>query len=148
MSAKTVKSTAEAEVRELLDSWFAAILAADISAIMSHYAPDTVAYDAVQQLQFLGTEAYGRHWQSCLEMCPGPMIFEPGDVTVVAGDDVAYSHGLVRCGGTDKDGNTKTSWMRFTSGYRKAKGKWAIYHEHFSAPFDMESGKALFELEP
>ena len=29
--------------------------------------------------------------------------------------------------------------------YRRA---WRIAHEHFSAPFDPESGKALFDLEP
>jgi PhnB protein len=32
--------------------------------------------------------------------------------------------------------------------FRKTNGTWMIVHEHFSAPFDPESGKALFDLEP
>jgi hypothetical protein len=32
--------------------------------------------------------------------------------------------------------------------FRKTKRKWMIVHEHFSAPFDLESGKALLNLEP
>jgi ketosteroid isomerase-like protein len=35
-----------------------------------------------------------------------------------------------------------------TFGCRKTNGKWKIAHEHFSAPFDPVSGKALFDLQP
>jgi ketosteroid isomerase-like protein len=38
--------------------------------------------------------------------------------------------------------------MRATVCCRNAGGRWRIAHEHFSAPFDMESGKALLGLEP
>jgi ketosteroid isomerase-like protein len=38
--------------------------------------------------------------------------------------------------------------MRATVGHRKTNGKWMIVHEHFSAPFNMESGKALLGLKP
>jgi hypothetical protein len=32
--------------------------------------------------------------------------------------------------------------------FGKTNGKWMIVHEHFSAPFDPESGKSLLNLEP
>lgn len=32
--------------------------------------------------------------------------------------------------------------------FGKTNGKWMIVHEHFSAPFDLESGKVLLNLEP
>jgi ketosteroid isomerase-like protein len=38
--------------------------------------------------------------------------------------------------------------MRGTIGYRKTDGTWLVVHEHWSAPFDIESGKALFDLQP
>jgi ketosteroid isomerase-like protein len=38
--------------------------------------------------------------------------------------------------------------MRATVCFRKTNGEWMIVHEHFSAPFDPQSGKALCELEP
>jgi ketosteroid isomerase-like protein len=37
--------------------------------------------------------------------------------------------------------------MRVTFCCRKAAGRWKIAHEHFSAPFDPESGKVL-DLQP
>ena len=36
--------------------------------------------------------------------------------------------------------------MRVTVRFRKTNGTWMIVHEHFSAPFDPESGKALLDL--
>lgn len=38
--------------------------------------------------------------------------------------------------------------MRGTVCYRKLGGQWLVTHEHFSAPFDMESGKTMFDLAP
>jgi ketosteroid isomerase-like protein len=64
-------------------------------------------------------------------------------LNVVAGDDVAFATALNRCGGTGENGEEKAGWMRMTAGYRKTSGKWTIVHEHFSAPFDMETLKVL-----
>jgi ketosteroid isomerase-like protein len=114
---------------------------------VSHYAPDIVAFDAIAQLQFKGVEAYRKHWEACLSMCPGPMIFEIHELTITAADDVAFGHYLTRCGAIE-NGEEKASWMRVTVGYRKTNGEWMIVHEHFSAPFDPHSSKALLELEP
>lgn len=38
--------------------------------------------------------------------------------------------------------------MRVTQCLQKLGGQWLIVHEHFSAPFEMDSGKALFDLKP
>jgi ketosteroid isomerase-like protein len=144
----TAKTNPEADVRNLLDSWLAAVRASDVGRILTHYAPDIVSYDAVAQLQFRGTEAYGKHWQACLEMCSGPGLFEIADLEIAAAGDVAFSRNLLHCGGTDETGEMKTSWMRMTTGYRKKSGKWSIVHEHFSVPFEMPGGKAMLGLEP
>ena len=144
----TGEATAEAEIRELLDDWIAAVRAQDVDRIVSHYAPDILAFDAVSQLRFKGVDAYKEHWRKCLALSPGPMIFEIHDVSVVAGDDVAFCHCLNRCGATLNNGGEKTSWMRGTIGYRKTEGRWLVVHEHWSAPFDIASGKALFDLQP
>jgi ketosteroid isomerase-like protein len=42
----------------------------------------------------------------------------------------------------------RTPWMRATVCYRKLHGKWMVVHEHWSAPSDIESGKALLDLQP
>ncbi|HTH44099.1 MAG TPA: nuclear transport factor 2 family protein [Oxalicibacterium sp.] len=139
---------AQAAVHRAIDSWQQAATAGDLQRIMTHYAPDVLAFDAVSQLQFKGVEAYRAHWAACLEMCKGPMIFEIHELALTVRGDVSFAHYLTRCGGTAEDGQQKTSWMRATVCHRLIGGAWLIVHEHFSVPFDMQSGKAIFDLEP
>lgn len=148
MDAVAYKVTPADEIRDLIDQWLRSVRAKDVDGIVSHYAPDIVAYDAISQLQFKGADAYRKHWEACLTMCPGPMVFDIKDLNIAAGDDVAFCHCLNRCGGTGENGEEKSAWMRVTVGYRKIDGRWVVVHEHFSSPFDMESGKALFDLQP
>jgi uncharacterized protein (TIGR02246 family) len=148
MNTETAKATAEAEIRELVENWLKAVRTRDIDGVVSHYAPDIVAFDAIARLQFKGVEAYRKHWEACLSLCPGPTIFEIHDLNIAASDDLAFCHCLNRCGATDESGKEKASWMRATVCYRKINGTWRAVHEHWSAPFDMESGKALLDLEP
>jgi len=148
MDTAAYKLRAEDEIRDLIDQWHESVLARDLDGIVSHYAPDILAYDATARLQFKGVDEYRRHWEACFAMCPGPMIFEMHDLTIVAGEDVAFCHCLNRCGATRENGEDSTSWMRVTVGFRKIDGRWKVVHEHFSAPFDPESGKALFDLQP
>jgi uncharacterized protein (TIGR02246 family) len=148
MHAETSRATAESQIRALIDSWTSAVRSRDVDRVLAHYAPDVLAFDAVSHLEFRGREAYGRHWRACLDLCPGPMVFEVHDLSVTAAHDIAYGHFLSRCGGTDASGELKSSWFRATECYRRTNGQWVIAHEHFSVPFDMESGKALLDLTP
>jgi uncharacterized protein (TIGR02246 family) len=148
MEAAAYKVTSVGEVRELIDRWVTASRAKDIDRIMSCYAPDVRAFDAIAALQFKGVEAYRKHWEACLAMCPGPMTFEIHHLNITAGDDMAFCHYLGRCGGTDEHGEEKAGWFRVTVCCRKTNGQWRVVHEHFSAPFDPQSGKALLDLKP
>jgi SnoaL-like domain len=60
----------------------------------------------------------------------------------------ATDHGLVRIGGTLKNGNRAERWLRSTTCFRKIAGNWLIVHDQLSVPLDLESGKALLNLEP
>src|SRR3546814_5465679 len=93
-TATTDETRAEAEIRELVDGWSKAVRALDVDAIMAHYAPEMVAYDAIAALRFRGAEAYRAHWAMCLSLCPGPMVFEVADLSVAAAGDLAFAHGL------------------------------------------------------
>jgi len=115
---------------------------------MALYADDIVSFDAVKALQFKGKAAYRAHWQECLEMCPGPHIFEFHELDIEASQEVAFAHWLAHCGGTNDKGETQACWMRVTACYRQESGLWQIIHEHWSAPFDMMTGTALFGLQP
>lgn len=146
----TTATQQQQDIRAVLESWRQAAVARDIPRVVSHYMPDIVAFDAVQQLQFKGADAYGKHWTACMEMCPavGETVFDMDQLTIVADERVAYAHYLIHCGHREDDGNEKTCWMRVSVGLRRTGQGWKIAHEHFSSPFDMESGKALFEAKP
>lgn len=138
----------QTQLKALLDSWVKANLAKNLDAIIGHYAADVRAFDAILQLQFKGLDAYRAHWQQCLEMCPGAMDFQVRELQQQASVDLGYGHFLLYCAGTDAEGNSQGSWMRVTQCYGKRDGAWKIVHDHFSAPFDPESGTALFGLTP
>lgn len=147
MDTLSTLARTESELRSQLEDWAHAVRAKDVDRIFTHYAPDIVAFDAIAQLQFKGADAYRKHWETCMTMCSGPMIFELHDLQITAGDDLAFVHGLNRCGGTGPDGKEMSGWMRMTACFRKQHGKWRVVHEHFSAPFDPQSDKTLW-LEP
>ncbi|MBE0532566.1 MAG: nuclear transport factor 2 family protein [Rhodospirillales bacterium] len=148
MTNRKIETTAEDEIRVAVDGWVEAVQKRDLDRIMSYYAPDVVSFDAILALQFKGRDAYRKHWQACLDMCTSEMAFEVRELTVAADRDVAFCHYLLSCGGTKEDGEKEVGWMRATVCYRSIGRRWLIVHEHFSAPFDMESGKALLNLVP
>jgi ketosteroid isomerase-like protein len=147
MALHMTRTDVQAPVRALIEDWAQAARASDIDGIMAAYAPDILSFDAIAQLQFKGIDADWKHWEACIATCPSP-IFEIHDLGIETGDGVAFGHYLLRCGATRDDGKEQTGWMRVTVCCRKTSGRWLIAHEHFSVPFDMESGKALLGLEP
>lgn len=148
MALQMTRSDAGAEIRGLIEGWAKAVRASDIDAIMAAYAPDILSFDAIAQLQFTGAEAYRNHWEACLAMCSGPTTFEIHHLGLEASGDVAFGYYLLRCGGTGPDGKEQSGWMRATVCCRKTGGKWLVAHEHFSAPFEPSSGRAMLDLEP
>lgn len=136
------------EVRAVLDGWLDAVRAGDVDRICAYYAEHLRAFDAVAQLQFAGRESYREHWGVCLAAAPGPMVFELHDVHIEADGTLAFSHFLSRCGVIEKDQSEKTSWFRGTQCYRRTADGWQIVHEHFSLPFDMQTGAMLFDATP
>ncbi|MBY4899150.1 nuclear transport factor 2 family protein [Cupriavidus sp. AU9028] len=135
-------------IRDMLEDWRQACLTRDVARVMTHYANDIVAFDAIGALQFKGIEAYGAHYAACMQMCPGAMVFEIHQLQLHTENQIGYGHYLLRCGHQQEDGSEAASWMRVTVGLRRTDQGWRIAHDHFSAPFDPESGKTVFDLQP
>ena len=62
------------------------------------------------------------------------MVFEFNSMDITAGDDVAFVTALMRCSGTEKNGEKIALEFRLTIGLRKVGGQWTITHEHHSIP--------------
>jgi ketosteroid isomerase-like protein len=81
---------------------------------MSIYEPGDalVAYDIVAPLQYTGFKAYKKDYQEFLDQFEGPVDVTYPDVKILAGDTVAFSHGLERMTGTLKNGQKFDAWVR------------------------------------
>ena len=138
----------EADIRQRLDKAVAALRAMDLEGVMSLYAPDIVSFDIVPPLRHVGADAKRKNWVHAFAMYQRPLGYEIRDLTITLGDDVAFGHSLNRVSGTLKNGNKTDFWLRWTTCFRKIDGNWLIAHDQVSVPLDLESGRALLNLEP
>ena len=142
------KTKNEAAIRELINGFVSAIRAKDIDGVMSVFAPQVVSFDFSPPLQHGGGKTFSNRWQELFESYQSPIDYEVRDLSITAGDDVAFSHSLNRVSGTMKNGQKSDRWLRWIACYLKTNGKWLIVHEHVSVPADVRSGKAVLDLKP
>jgi uncharacterized protein (TIGR02246 family) len=138
----------ETRIRRLLDGWVEAIRAKDVDGSLASWAPDVVAFDLIAPLQYRGADAVRRRLEDWFSSVAGAIGYELGELTVAAGDDVAFAHSLNHVDGTTTGGTTIDMWWRATVCLRKVDGEWRVTHSHTSVPFDMESGQASVDLRP
>lgn len=134
MSASNNKTTDEARIRELIEAWAKAVRDKDIDGIMANHAPDILLFDVPPPVQLRGADAYRKSWEHFFPWFQDSGIFDISELSITAGDDVALGHGLVRCGGTEANGDNVELVVRLTVGYRKIGGQWTVTHEHRSVP--------------
>jgi ketosteroid isomerase-like protein len=148
MTTEGRRTSDEAQIRERMEGWARALRAKDIDALMSYYAPDILAFDLAPPLQHRG-DAYRRGFVEWFPTWKGPIGYEIRDLSIIVGDDVAFSHSLNRLSGTRTSGEETDVWVRATVCFRKTDGKWMVTHEHVSVPFYMDgSGRAAVDLKP
>jgi len=66
---------------------------------------------------------------------------------VVVDGNLAAAHYMLPITWTDKAG-AHSELGRYTQVLKKVNGKWLIWHEHFSVPYDPATGKAVLEAKP
>jgi len=138
----------EAGIRQQIDKLVEAIRAMDLEGVKPIYAPDIVSFDVGAPLQHVGAEAKWRNWVDAFTAFQRPLGYEIRNLTITLDGDVAFGHSLNRLSGTLKNGNRSSFWVRATFCFRKIDGNWLIVHDHASVPLDLESGRALLNLEP
>lgn len=137
------------EIRKLLNDRSAAMRAGDVTTLLDQYDPAITKYDLAPPLANpapLDQDAL-KAWFGTFD---GPVDYEVHDLTVTAGDDVAFCHGLHRLSMRPMGApDTYHLWFRVTYGLRRVDGDWKITHEHQSTPFHMDgSFRAAVDLEP
>src|SRR2546425_8626686 len=56
-------------------------------------------------------------------------VFDISELNITAGDDVAFGTALMRCGGTEANGDKVELDFRLPICFRKIDGRWTIMHE-------------------
>jgi PhnB protein len=139
-------AAAQAAIRKVLDDRAAAFRTKDAEGIVAKSTPDMIAYTLAPPLKIEPTIAGLKAW---LNTWKGGLIYEMRDVSIEAGDEVAFATSFVRMGGEKTSGTQAVLWQRVTTGFRKISGVWWIVHEHASVPFYMDGSlKAAVDLEP
>lgn len=147
MTTESGGASAETQIRKLIDDWSSALRAKDADRVVSFQAADFTHFSLTPPLMSKGSDAKAlAEWFATWQ---GPIGQEIRDLTIVAGDDTAFSTSLVRLSGTKNDGEKADLWFRGTLCFRKIAGTWKIAHEHESVPFYMDgSFRAAVDLKP
>ncbi|MGY1786545.1 YybH family protein [Geodermatophilus sp. SYSU D00698] len=119
----------ELQVRQVLEAWARAVRRADVDAVVAVHTGDVVLFDVPPPMVVTGIDSYLRQWRLFWE-AQGEGLFDVSGLTVVAGDGVAFAHGLLRVGAAGTEGFD----VRLTVGLRRVDGRWLVTHEHHSVP--------------
>ena len=123
-----------------------ALSAKDADAVADCQSPGFVCYSLAPPLVSTGGVAELESWFATWD---GPLGYEARDLVVIAGEDVAFAHGLVNMSGRKRDGYAVDMWFRITLGLTRTVAGWKISHEHDSTPFYMDGSlRAAVDLTP
>lgn len=135
-------------IKALIDQRVKAVRAKDVDASVSAYARDLLLFDVVNPLRSAGSASAGARASEWFSSFEGPIGFRMCELTISAGEDVAFSYSLNQVNAKKLDGGTLEMWWRATVCYCKIGGEWKVTHEHNSVPFDVQTGKAALDLKP
>ena len=111
-----------------------AVRAGDMAGVLAAHAPDVRLFDVPPPTEQRGLDGYRRSWELFFGWAREAGRFELRDLEILAGADVAFSHALIDCAGTESDGRRTAFTVRLTTGWRKDGTEWRIVHEHHSVP--------------
>jgi ketosteroid isomerase-like protein len=128
-------TTADAEVRTVLEEWAAATRLGRRDDILKHHSTYLVIFDVLPPMKYESAESYRRSWDEWQPDAQGEVVFNLENLTITAGNDVAFAHSFIRCGGAFPDGRTFQDLVRATFCLRKVDGSWVVEHQHVSKPY-------------
>lgn len=124
----------ETDVREVLERWAETTRRGELDRVLDRHLPSVLIYDVLAPLRYEGAQAYRDSWGDWQPDTQGEGVFQLEDLIVTAGDDVAFAHGLIRCGGTMPDGRSFEDLVRATFCLTRTSGSWMVAHQHISKP--------------
>jgi uncharacterized protein (TIGR02246 family) len=136
----------ETVIRALIDEWYGALARGDAPGLAKHYADDVRIGSLASPLWLRGKQKYIESMTWWFGTFSEPLRGEAEDLSIVAGEDVAFVNGFTHIVGRKKEGYTMEFRARLTLCLEKRDRAWTVVAEHVSVPFDMQSFKPLMDL--
>ena len=128
----TNSSADEQAVRSLVEAWALAAHRGDLPTLLLDHDPDIVMFDVPPPEDGVrGIAAYEDTWPGFFRWQENA-TFDVLSLDVVAGNDVAFAYGLLRCGTPEENAAHPERRLRLTVGLRKRGDRWTVTHEHHS----------------
>lgn len=125
--------TDEQQIRALLEAWAVAVHNGDLETVVADHAPEIVMFDVPPPYEGVrGIKAYRDSWPPFFDYQASGAVFDLESLDIVAGTDVAFAYGLLRCGTPADLARDPQQRLRLTIGLRKSTGQWVVVHEHHS----------------
>lgn len=134
MEERQTISEESAAVRNVIESWAAAVRGRDFEGILQNHSSDIVMFDVPPPFQSVGIEAYKKTWDLFFSCSIDPIIFDIATIDITAGTDVAFAVVTMHCTEPAANGDRQPLEFRLTVGLRKIDGHWIVTHEHHSVP--------------
>jgi ketosteroid isomerase-like protein len=128
--------TAENQIKTIVETWAEAVRRHDLPGILAHHEQNIVMFDVPPPLQSRGMDEYRKSWDLFFKYHQPSQAFDIEELTITAGEDVAFAVAIMRCGSGTFSGPPEQGGFlfRLTIGLRKIEGNWLIAHEHHSVP--------------
>ena len=131
----TAPANTESEVRTVLEEWAAATRQGRNNDVLKNHAEKVVIFDVLPPMKYESAESYRQSWDDWQPKTQGEGVFNLENLTITAGEDLAFAHSYIRCGGTLPDGRTFQDLVRATFCLKKVNGSWVVLHQHVSKPY-------------
>ena len=122
----------ETTIRTIVGRWAAAVHEGDLDTVLAHHSAEIVMFDVPPPEDGVrGLAAYEQTWPGFFRW-QEQASFDLLSLEVVAGREVAFAYGLLRCGTPEELEAVPERRLRLTVGLRKTEGEWSVVHEHHS----------------
>ena len=129
----TTRTQDEVRIRDLIERWAQAVHEGDLPQVLADHADDIVMFDVPPPEDGVrGLDEYTETWPPFVQWQASGAMFEIVRLDVIAGEDVAFAHALLRCGTPDELESDPTRRLRLSIGLRKEGDRWVVAHEHHS----------------
>ena len=141
MTTTSPNSVDATRIRHLLEHWARATRKGLLDDVLTNHTEDVLIYDVLPPMKYESAAAYRHSWDDWQPDTQGEGQFALQELIVIAGDDVAFAHCFIQCGGTLSNGKPFEDLVRATFCLRKVSGDWKVAHQHISKPWPSTGGE-------